>query len=239
MKWGIAIAVVLTGSLGAVPKLTAQAPPSDGQKQTAPQQPTPQTGSNPFPTDTSNVPLMPAKGYPGLHEGTSSDNARVPLPAEDADPARSPDDPATSGGSNDDATSSSSLSGMDKLLPKEGEGDRDRRGRLIVKEPVHQETAAEDVNVGGYYLERKDWKAALSRFQSAMVLDPENPEVYWGLAEADRHVGNFADARTYYQRVVLYDPDSKHGKEAKKALKEPEIANAQTAAHPPAGAGPK
>jgi len=32
--------------------------------------------------------------------------------------------------------------------------------------------------------------------------------------------------------VAEYDPDSKHGKEARKALKEPEIANAKAA--PPA-----
>jgi hypothetical protein len=239
MKWGITIALILTGWLAAGARVTAQAPASGGQEQTAPQQPSPQGGSNPFPTDTSNVPVMPSKGDPGLPEGTSNDNARVPLPGEDADPARSPDDSATGAGSNDDANSSSSLSGMDKLLPKDTDGERDRRGRLIVKEPVHPETAAEDINVGGYYLERKDWKAALSRFQSAMVLDPENPEVYWGLAEADRHVGDFAAARKYYQQVVDYDPDSKHGKEAKRALKEPEIANAQTAPHAPAGAGPK
>jgi hypothetical protein len=239
MKWSITIAMVLTGWLGASARLMAQAPSSDAQKQTAPQQPSPQTGANPFPTDTSNVPVMPSNGDLALPEGTSKENARLPLPSEDADPARSPDDSTAGRGSNDDANSSSSLSGMDKLLPKDGDGERDRRGRLIVKEPVHQETAAEDINVGGYYLERKDWKAALSRFQSAMVLDPENPEVYWGLAEADRHVGDFADARKYYQQVVDYDPDSKHGKEAKKALKEPEIANAQAAPHAPAGAGPK
>jgi Tetratricopeptide repeat len=239
MKWGITIALFLAGCLGAASRLSAQAPAGDGQKQSAPQQPSPQTGSNPFPTDTSDVPLMPSKGDPALPEGTPNDNARVPLPGEDTDPARSPDDAAAGSGSSDDQNSSSSLSGMDKLLPKDGDGERDRRGRLIVKEPVHQETAAEDVNVGGYYLERKDWKAALSRFQSAMVLDPENPDVYWGMAEADRHVGNFADARANYQRVVDYDPDGKHGKEAKKALKEPEIANAQTAAHAPANVSPK
>ena len=63
-----------------------------------------------------------------------------------------------------------------------------------------------------------------------MVLDPENPDVYWGLAEADRHLGNLADARANYQKVAEYDPDSRHGKEASKALKEPEIANGKNAA---------
>jgi len=40
----------------------------------------------------------------------------------------------------------------------------------------HEEAATEDINVGGYYLQTKNWKAALSRFESALVLDPENPK---------------------------------------------------------------
>ena len=72
--------------------------------------------------------------------------------------------------------------------------------------PEHHETAAEDENVGSYYLENKDWKGALSRFQSALVLDPDNPDVYWGLAESERHLGDFADARANYQKVMEYDP---------------------------------
>ena len=60
-----------------------------------------------------------------------------------------------------------------------------------------------------------------------MVLDPENPDVYWGLAEAQRHIGNFANAKANYLKVMEFDPDSKHGKDAKKILKEPEVANAK------------
>ena len=62
-----------------------------------------------------------------------------------------------------------------------------------------------------------------------MVLAPDEPEVYWGLAEANRHLGNFAEAKANYQKVIDYDPDSKHAKDAKKALKEPELANAAPA----------
>ena len=50
------------------------------------------------------------------------------------------------------------------------------------------ETAKEDEDVGGLYLSQKNWRAAQSRFESAVVLDPENPDVYWGLAEAQRHL---------------------------------------------------
>jgi tetratricopeptide (TPR) repeat protein len=62
-----------------------------------------------------------------------------------------------------------------------------------------------------------------------VVLDPENPEVYWGLAEAQRHIGKFTEAKASYQKLLDYDPDSKHGKEARKILKSPELANAPTA----------
>ena len=131
-------------------------------------------------------------------------------------------------------TSSDSRAGLDKLLPGTDDDDQTqgKRRKLTVKPPEHVETSQEDIQVGGYYLETKNWKAALSRFESAMVLAPDEPQVYWGLAESERHLGNLAAARGYYQKVAEYDPDSKHGKEAMKALRDPEIANAKAAAEP-------
>jgi tetratricopeptide (TPR) repeat protein len=149
------------------------------------------------------------------------------LPGADIDPVRSPDDPQPD---NADAQGfSSSTTGLDRALqPPDTDTDRGKKGKGQPA-PEHQETAADDESVGGYYLSTKNWKAALSRFESAVVLDPENPEVYWGLAEAQRHLGKFAEARASYEKLVEYDPDSKHGKEAKKLLKDPELANAPTA----------
>jgi tetratricopeptide (TPR) repeat protein len=71
-----------------------------------------------------------------------------------------------------------------------------------------------------------------------MVLDPENPDVYWGLAETERHLGHYAEARSHYQQVLDYDPDGPHGKQARKALKDPELANAQKPSSAPATATP-
>jgi hypothetical protein len=70
-----------------------------------------------------------------------------------------------------------------------------------------------------------------------MVQDPENPEVYWGLAEAERHIGDFWDARGYYLKLLDYDPDGPHGKQARKAIKDPEIANAKMPVGGQSGAG--
>lgn len=218
----------------AVAWLPALAPAAIGQEKPADASQKPaasQSSANPFPEDTSTVPVMPSTATPALPEGSynGADNAPLPLPGDDLDPVHSPDDPAPETASGQPGDSSSSLAGMGNLLPGPDDDKPDKKKKLVVKEPTHQEAASKDIEVGGYYLQTKNWKGAVSRFQSALVLDPENPDVYWGLAEAARHLGNFADARANYQKVVDYDPDSRHGKEARKALKEPEIANGKNA----------
>ncbi len=259
-EWGFAMkpwsgfALVLVCLLWGGPRLGAQAQgggngsgagqsqPAAGSQNTPATQPPARTeqqsNQNPFPEDTSGVPVVQMRNVPGLIPGESDATGagRIPMPASDADPVRSPED-AGAAAENQQQSSSSSLSGMSGLLPDADDdetqpGKHNRKGQQI--EPEHHETAAEDENVGKYYLDNKDWRAALSRFQSALVLDPDNPDVYWGLAEAERHMGQFAEARANYQKVMEYDPGSRHAKEAKKALEDPQIANAK----PPQAAQP-
>jgi len=237
MRRGFRFALILAGILAAGSQAHAQVPtgssaPASGQTKPAGQQPAKPVESNPFPEDTNSVPVLPAKTAPPLPDGNYGSAESVPsyegmkLPGDDSDPVRSPDDPVAAP-SAADSSSSSSLAGLDKVLPGPDDDKVEQKRKLAVKEPKPKEVASKDIEVGGYYLETKNWKAAESRFESAMVLDPDNPDVFWGLAEAERHLGNFADARKHYQTVVDYDPDSKHGKDARKALKEPEIANAK------------
>jgi len=237
MKQGFAILLVVAGGLMAAGGLDgqsapAQNPPADQSQKQPAAKPKP-AEANPFPEDTANVPVMPSTGTPALPEGTYSgdDNGagRVPLPKADADPVRSPDDAAAASDTPMELTSSDSRADLDKLLPAADDDDQPQGKHRKTAAPEHVETAKEDINVGSYYLDTKNWRAALSRFESAMVLAPDEPEVYWGLAESERHLGNLAAAKGYYQKVVDYDPESKHGKEAMKALKEPEIANAKAA----------
>jgi tetratricopeptide (TPR) repeat protein len=250
MKQFFTIAFALGSSLAFAQGLGAQdqpqnQPPASKQSDQAPaQQPSrtqQQSNQNPFPEDTGNVPLMPSRDNPNL-PAPSGDEARqrIDLPFDDVDPVRTPEE-AGAAAEAAESSSSSSLSGMGNLLPTADDdttqpGKRGKRGSVV--EPEHHETAAEDENVGRYYLDNKDWKAALSRYESALVLDPDNPDVYWGLAETQRHLGNFAEARADYQKVVDYDPDSRHGKDARKALKDPEIANAKASVQPAATTPP-
>ena len=246
MKRGSWFALILAGCLVAAPQVYAQTQTGGGgagSGQNKPagqqpgQQPNQQTGqpapANSFPEDTNSVPVLPAKNAQGVPDDSDNGAAsglgftRMTLPGDDLDPVRSPDDPTTEPDNALSGGSSSSLTGMDRVLPGPDDEQTDKKKKLSVKEPTHKEAASKDIEVGGYYLETKNWKAAESRFESAMVLDPDNPDVFWGLAEAAKHLGNFADAKKYYQTVLDYDPDSKHGKEARKTLKEPEIANAK------------
>jgi hypothetical protein len=241
MKRGFWIALVMTGCLTVGLRLSAQTPAGDdAQKSPAS---APQSGSNPFPEDTTSVPVLPSTVAPPIPEATSdlTDSGpigrRAATPGDEADPVRSPDDPATAEESGQEVDSSSSLSGLDKLLPPSDDDQAGKRKKKE-KEPTHQEGASKDIEVGGYYLEKKNWKAAESRFQSAMVLDPENPEVYWGMAEAERELGDFAAARDHYLKLLEFDPDGPHGKQARKALKDPAVANAKSVSAGQAPVGP-
>jgi tetratricopeptide (TPR) repeat protein len=237
-------AVLLVAAFATTALLCAQAPESgkssqpaaNAQDAQAPARVDTQNTQNPFPEDTSSVPVIPAHSTADLPPDVSSALNKAVLPADDADPVRTPENSQADAQENE-RSFSSSQSGMGNLLPAPDDNpqpDRhNKRGKQQV-EVEHQETATEDESVGSFYLEKKDWRAALSRYQSALVLDPDNPDVYWGLAECQRHLGNLADARANYKKVVEYDPDSRHGKDARKALNDPQIANAKPPASTPA-----
>lgn len=224
MGWLAGLLLAVAMSAGAQQTQKQQTPPPA-------QQP---TEANPFPEDMTSVPVM-TSAPPPVADDEAGSNVLL-LDVADGDPVRSPDgeaaaDAAPAGDASQGYSSSSA--GMDSLLPDPNapdnakKGRRDKHGRP--EPPPHVETAAEDLSVAKYYMDNKNWKAALSRYQSAMVLSPEDPEIYWGMAESQRHLGDMAGAKANYQKVVDYDPDSKHGKEAAKALKSPEIAKAEAA----------
>lgn len=239
MKSSAVTSWILVGLLAAgVTALSAQSQNSNSGEQQpqakAPQQPAPQTqgNGNPFPEDEKSVPVMPSGNAPDVTDSAAEASGPDAAPPKDSDPVHSPEELAP-GGSGATEGFSSSRSGLDNVVPDtDTDTTSNGKGKKGTTDVVPHETAKEDINVGNFYLDSKDWRGALSRFESAMVLAPDNPDVYWGLAECYRHLGRLSDARANYEMVVAYDPDSKHGKDAKKALKDPDLANAaQAPAH--------
>ncbi len=215
--------------------LHAQSSPPQQKPSPTQQQPAqkPADTSNPFPEDTNSVPVVPTSEEPATPQpvpGTGESAGTTSLLHDDTDPVHSPDDPVP-GASDSDSGFSSSLTGTNDVnIPDEPRPGK--HGKKSDEPVVHQVTAKEDEDVGAFELSRKNWRAALSRYQSALITDTENPDVYWGLAEAQRELGDYAHAKANYQKVMEYDPDSKHAKEAKKWLKEPELAKAPAVATP-------
>lgn len=224
----ILIAVVLGfGCAGSLSAQNGAAPPKPA--------PQPATNANPFPDDTTNVPVMPsnpaALQAPPPQEEQNQPSAAVHVRAIDTDPVRSPDDEAIP---DTEATGESSSSeNLERMLGHAGDSSapeekKHRHGsQAQPKQKTQKDAAAEEIEVASFYLDKKNWRAAQSRYQSAMVLDPENPEVYWGLAESAYHLGDLYTARGYYLKVLDYDPDGPHGKALKKILKDSALLNAK------------
>jgi tetratricopeptide (TPR) repeat protein len=218
---------------GEPPKAPPQQTPASGQSPAS----KPQTGSdNPFPGEDTNAPILPsdpgANGTPGGESGAgsgsrpgprsdrpSSDSAGMPRrdADPDGDPVRTPD-PA---GLQEDDGFSSSRSGLTHMP---AEDDSDVRPGKSTKNKTREQLVAEDLDVGSFYMEKKNWKAAQTRFAAAFALDAESPEAVWGLAEAERHLQLYKEAAGHYRLFLTYDPDGPHGKAARKGLEEAESA---------------
>jgi tetratricopeptide (TPR) repeat protein len=207
----------------------SQSQPGQAQPGQAPasQQAAPQTArpgsDNPFPGEDTNVPIIPTPGTPGADTASggngSGDAGRTPRRDfdPDGDPVRIPD-PLGNFTATDD-TFSSSRSGL-KQLP----ADEPIDARAGKSSKTREQMVKEDIDVGSFYLDKKDWKGAKSRFADAFGLDAENPDALWGLAESERHLQLYADAADHYKLFLSYEPDGKRVREARKGLEEAEAA---------------
>jgi hypothetical protein len=190
---------------------------------------------NPFPGEDPDAPIIPADpaGTPaapgagaghGANSGSGADAAgggqRGADP--DGDPVRSPD---AAGNYRSDDGFSSSRSGLSAVPSGD---DSDEQASKAARGKTKKQLIKEDVDVGGFYLDKKNWKAAQGRFASAFALDSENPDSVWGLAEAERHLQMYAEAEEHYKLFLAYEPDGRRGREAKKALDEVEAARTAT-----------
>lgn len=203
---------------------------SNGSKQdsTTPQ---PKSSSdNPFPGEDPNAPVIPVpggssgadSGSAGSGDGSGGIARRGDDP--DGDPVRSPDSHAHM--ATDDGFSSSRR-GLNDLPPADdGKAKPGQSARVKTRE----QTIKEDLDVGSFYMDKKNWKAAQARFTSAFSLDSENPDAVFGLAETERHLELYKEAAGHYKLFLSYDPDGPHSKAARKGLEEVESATPSTSA---------
>jgi tetratricopeptide (TPR) repeat protein len=88
--------------------------------------------------------------------------------------------------------------------------------------PVHEEEKqyAENIEVGYFYLQNKNYIAAESRLKEALELKPESPDALIGLAQAQQKQGKRGAARQSYEAYLKLKPDGPDAEKVKKALAE-------------------
>lgn len=232
------------------PGETQKAPAKPAATKAAPA-PTAPTGDNPFPGEDTNAPIIPVDGQPAASQPNSPSGADSGAKDQgqpnggsarrdadpDGDPVRTPD-PA---GLNENDGFSSSRSGLPSNLP--AEDDSDAKPGKSIKNKTREQLIQEDLDVAGFYAEKRDWRAALTRYQAAFGLDNQNPDAVYGLAEAERRLHMNVQAAEHFRLFLSYDPDGPHSKAARRGLDEVEAARpvsgnaAKNAA--PGGASPR
>jgi tetratricopeptide (TPR) repeat protein len=103
-------------------------------------------------------------------------------------------------------------------------GDLGEPGAAPPQEP-DPARAKKDIDVGGFYLKKGDYKGALQRFKDATASDPTDVDAIFGLAETQRMLKSNAEAERNYQMYLEIVPNGPKAKQALKALKELHSAN--------------
>ena len=220
------LACPLSYGQAAQPKPDGNPFPGEPQKAPAGQEPTkkpdaakPAGGDNdnPFPGESSDAPILPVDPNTPESAPAGRADARKTNSDGDGDPVKSPDGGAPAA---DDGFSSSN-SGLTHVPAGD---DTETKPGKSAKKKTREQVVKENLDIGQFYIDRKNWRAAQGRFQDALLLDGENADAVWGLAEAERHLNLYDKAAEHYKLFLSYDPDGPHGKAARKALDEVENA---------------
>jgi tetratricopeptide (TPR) repeat protein len=75
-----------------------------------------------------------------------------------------------------------------------------------------------NIRVGNYYWHKGKYRAAAGRYTRATKYNPNSPEAFFKLGEAETKLKNANAARQAFQKVVSLAPESKLASEAKKKL---------------------
>jgi Tfp pilus assembly protein PilF len=80
------------------------------------------------------------------------------------------------------------------------------------------QVAAHDINVGETYLAGNHFDSARERFEEAQRLTPDNPLIWFRLAQSLQGMQRLDPARLYYKKYLEAQPKGKFAKDAKKAI---------------------
>ena len=160
-------------------------------------------------------------------------------PANDAPPHSEPDEPKTEPGE-----SSSRDTRIDLSPPKDDEkshpnsgapapGFGDEAADVHELHPFNPYRAAKDNEVGDYYYKRKNYKAALARYQDALGFKENDALANFHMALCYEKLDQPEDAIAHFKEYLRILPQGPLSKDARKALEKLGGAEKQTSAKTP------
>jgi tetratricopeptide (TPR) repeat protein len=104
-------------------------------------------------------------------------------------------------------------------LPLWSQGQKQPRPAPEEPSPYHPPAAWKSVEIGNYYLKRKNYPGALSRYQEAVQTDPHYPGGYLGMGKVYDKLGFKEKALEAYRQYLDLLPSTKDALEAKDVQK--------------------
>ncbi|MGA7565060.1 MAG: tetratricopeptide repeat protein [Terriglobales bacterium] len=84
--------------------------------------------------------------------------------------------------------------------------------------PFDPMKAMKDIQVGDFYFRRKNYRAALDRYQEALYYKDNDAGATYRLAECHEKMGDKADAKKYFEQYLKILPDGPKAKDARSSL---------------------
>jgi Flp pilus assembly protein TadD len=112
-------------------------------------------------------------------------------------------------------------SSRDSQINLEGPSKSSGSGSSGIHElyPYDPHKAAKDIEVGEFYLKRKNYRAALDRFNEALLYKPNDAEATFRLAQTQEKLGLFTEASQNYSTYLKTFPEGPFVKDANEGLK--------------------
>lgn len=135
--------------------------------------------------------------------------------------------------------SSSKDTRIDLSPPKDDEKNHPMSGAAVANandagsdvqelHPWDPHKAAKDVEVGDFYLKRKNYRAAIERYKDALIYKPDDAIAHFRLAESFDKAGQGGEAVPHYQEYLKILPHGPFAAEAQKALEKMKAPDAQS-----------
>jgi tetratricopeptide (TPR) repeat protein len=84
--------------------------------------------------------------------------------------------------------------------------------------PWNPMKASKDVDIGNFYFNRRNYRAALDRYKEALYYKDGDAVASFRVAVCEEKLGDKADAKTYYEKYLKILPEGPLAKEARASL---------------------